>query len=271
MDEGSKGFILSAIRNLFRKSDTPLEECLREALDEGDIPLDDIRILTNVLELEDKTASEVMVPRPDMVSIEMDSTLAEAAELIVQHGHSRIPVYRENRDHIVGVLHAKDIVGPLLLSQNEHPELASLIRPTYFVPESANLKHLLHEMQSRKSHLVIVTDEYGGTAGMLTLENVLEEIVGAIGDEHDAMRPEDVQVLADGSQLVSGRLTLDEVNERFGLELDSEQVESIGGLISELAGRIPAQGESFVLGSWRFHVHEADPKHIESLRVERAE
>jgi len=271
LDDGSTGTILSAIRKLFRKHDTPLEECLREALDEGDIPLEDIRILTNVLELEDKTASEVMVPRPDMVSIELSSTLSEAAELIVQHGHSRIPVYRENRDHIVGVLHAKDIVGPLLLPLAEHPDILSLIRPTYYVPETANLKNLLHDMQTRKSHLVIVTDEYGGTAGMLTMENVLEEIVGEIGDEHDAMRPEDVQVLPDGSQLVSGRLTLDDINERFGLELDSEQVESIGGLISELAGRIPAQGESFVLGLWRFHVHEADPKHIETLRVERAE
>ena len=271
MDEGSTGNFLSAFRNLFRKSDTPLEECLREALNEGDIPLEDIRILTNVLELEDKLASEVMVPRPDMVSIEMDSTLVEVAELIVQHGHSRIPVYRENRDHIVGVLHAKDIVGPLLLPQAEHPELLSLIRPTYFVPETANLKTLLHDMQTRKSHLVIVTDEYGGTAGMLTLENVLEEIVGEIGDEHDAMRPEDVQVLPDGSQLVSGRLSLDEINERFGLELDSEQVETIGGLLCEVAGSIPPVGESFVLGPWRFLVHEADPKHIETLRVERAE
>jgi len=271
LDEGSPGSILTAFRNLFRKSDTPLEECLREALDEGDIPIEDIRILTNVLELEDKLASEVMVPRPDMISIEMDSALTEAAELIVQHGHSRIPVYRENRDHIVGVLHAKDIVGPLLLPKEEHPSLASLIRPTYFVPETANLKNLLHDMQTRKSHLVIVTDEYGGTAGMLTLENVLEEIVGEIGDEHDAMRPEDVQVLPDGSQLISGRLTLDEVNERFGVELDSEQVETIGGLICEIAGSIPPVGESFTLGTWRFLVHEADPKHIETLRVERAE
>ena len=271
MDEGSNGSILSAIRNIFRKSDTPLEECLREALDEGDIPHEDIRILTNVLELEDRRASEVMVPRPDMVSIELDSSLAEAAELIVQHGHSRIPVYRENRDHIVGVLHAKDIVGPLLLPQQEHPALASLIRPTYFVPETANLRTLLHDMQSRKSHLVIVTDEYGGTAGMLTLEDVLEQIVGEIGDEHDALRPEDVQVLPDGSQLVSGRLPLDEINERFGLELASDQVETIGGLICEVAGSIPPVGESFVLGPWRFWIHEADPKHIESLRVERAE
>lgn len=271
MDEGSTGSILSAFRNLFRKSDTPLEECLREALDEGGIPLEDIRILTNVLELEDKFASEVMVPRPDMVSIEMGSTLVEAAELIVQHGHSRIPVYRENRDHIVGVLHAKDIVGPLMLPPEEHPELSSLIRPTYFVPETANLKILLRDMQTRKSHLVIVNDEYGGTAGMLTLENVLEEIVGEIGDEHDAMRPEDVQVLPDGSQLVSGRLTLDEINERFGLDLESEQVETIGGLICEVAGSIPPVGESFVLGPWRFLVHEADPKHIETLRIERAE
>ncbi len=158
-----------------------------------------------------------------------------------------------------------------MLPPGQQPPLVSIIRPTYYVPETTNLKTILHDMQSRKSHLAIVTDEYGGTAGILTLEDVLEQIVGEIGDEHDAMRPEDVQVLADGSQLVSGRLTLDEINERFGLELASDQVESIGGLVSELAGYIPAQGESVVLGPWRFLVHEADAKHIETLRVERAE
>lgn len=271
LDEGSNGTILSAIRSLFRKSDSPLDEMFKDAVAEGEIKSDDVRILQNVVELEDRRVSEVMVPRPDMVCAEQDSTLAEVAELIIQNGHSRIPIYRENRDHMVGVVHAKDVIAPLLLPPDKQPPVTSVMRPVHFVPETTNLKSLLHDMQSRKVHLVVALDEYGGTAGMLTMEDVLEQIVGEIGDEYDAMRPEDVQQLPDGSQIVSGRLSLDEINERFGLDLSSDLVESIGGHLSEIAGHIPEKGETFDLGGWRFQVHEGDKKHIESLRVMRAE
>jgi len=243
----------------------------KDAVAEGEIKSDDVRILQNVIDLEDRRVSEIMIPRPDIICAEQDGTLAEVAELIIQHGHSRIPIYRDNRDHMVGVVHAKDVLGPLLLPVAEQPSVTSIMRPVHFVPETTNLKSLLHDMQSRKIHLAVALDEYGGTAGMITMEDVLEQIVGEIGDEYDALRPEDVQEMPDGSQIVSGRLSLDEINERFGLELESEQVETIGGLICEVAGSIPPEGESFALGPWRFEVFEADPKHIETLRVERAE
>lgn len=271
MDEGSNGTILSAIRNLFRKSDSPLDEMFKDAVAEGEIKSDDVRVLQNVIDLEDRHVSEIMIPRPDIICAEQDGTLREVAELIIQHGHSRIPVYRDNRDHMVGVVHAKDILGPLLNTEGEQPLVTSLMRPVHFVPETTNLKSLLHDMQSRKIHLAVALDEYGGTAGLVTMEDVLEQIVGEIGDEYDSLRPEDVQELPDGSQMVSGRVSLDEINERFGLELSSELVESIGGHISELAGRIPAVGDSFDLGGWRFQVLDADAKHIETLRVLRAE
>ncbi|SNS24844.1 magnesium and cobalt transporter [Humidesulfovibrio mexicanus] len=271
MDEGSNGTILSAIRNLFRKADSPLDEMFKDAVAEGEIKSDDVRVLQNVIDLEDRHVSEIMIPRPDIICAEQDSPLAEVAELIIQHGHSRIPIYRDNRDHMVGVVHAKDILGPLLQPSADQPLVTGIMRPVHFVPETTNLKSLLHDMQSRKIHLAVALDEYGGTAGLVTMEDVLEQIVGEIGDEYDSLRPEDVQELPDGSQIVSGRVSLDEINERFGLELNSELVESIGGHISELAGRIPAVGESFDLGEWRFQVHEADAKHIETLRVLRAE
>lgn len=271
LDEGSNGRILSAIRSLFRKSDSPLDEMFKDAVAEGEIKSDDVRILQNVVELEDRRVCEVMVPRPDIICAEQDSPLAEVAELIIQNGHSRIPIYRENRDHMVGVVHAKDVIGPLLLPADKQPPVTSIMRPVHFVPETTNLKTLLHDMQSRKVHLVVALDEYGGTAGMLTMEDVLEQIVGEIGDEYDAMRPEEVQQMPDGSQIVSGRLSLDEINERFGLDLASDLVESIGGHLSEIAGHIPEKGETFDLGGWRFQVHEGDKKHIESLRVMRAE
>ncbi|GAB6125428.1 hemolysin family protein [Humidesulfovibrio idahonensis] len=271
MDEGSNGTILSAIRSLFRRSDSPLDEMFKDAVAEGEIKSDDVRILQNVIELEERRVSEIMIPRPDIFCAEQDSTLAEVAALIIEHGHSRIPIYRDNRDHMVGVVHAKDVLGPLLLPLGEQPPVTSIMRPVHFVPETTNLKSLLHDMQSRKIHLVIALDEYGGTAGMLTMEDILEQIVGEIGDEYDALRPEDVQEMPDGSQIVSGRVSLDEINERFGLDLASDLVESIGGHLSEIAGHIPEKGESFDLGGWRFQVHEADAKHIESLRVLRAE
>ncbi|OIO05737.1 MAG: magnesium/cobalt efflux protein [Desulfovibrionaceae bacterium CG1_02_65_16] len=271
MDEGSNGTILSAIRSLFRKSDSPLDEMFKDAVADGEIKSDDVRILQNVIELEDRRVSEIMIPRPDIICAEQDNTLAEVAELIIQNGHSRIPIYRENRDHMVGVVHAKDVLGPLRLPADEQPPVDDVMRAVHFVPETTNLKSLLHDMQSRKIHLVIALDEYGGTAGMLTMEDVLEQIVGEIGDEYDAMRPEDVQELPDGSQIVSGRVSLDEINERFGLDLSSDLVESIGGHLSEIAGHIPEKGETFDLGGWRFQVHEGDAKHIESLRVLRAE
>jgi magnesium and cobalt transporter len=271
LDDGSNGTILSAIRNMFRKNDSSLDELFKDAVAEGDIKSDDVRILQNVIELEDRRVSEIMIPRPDIFCAEQGNTLAEVAELIIQHGHSRIPIYRDNRDHMVGVIHAKDVLGPLFLPAIEQPPVTSIMRPVHFVPETTNLKSLLHDMQSRKIHLVIALDEYGGTAGMLTMEDVLEQIVGEIGDEYDSLRPEDVQEMPDGSQIVSGRVSLDEINERFGLDLASDLVESIGGHLSEIAGHIPEKGETFDLGGWRFQVFEADAKHIDSLRVLRAE
>lgn len=270
MDEGSNGSLLSTIRNLFRKSDSQLEEHLREAVAEGEIESEDVRVLQNVIDLEEKRVGEIMIPRPDIICAEAEDTLAQVAALIVQHGHSRIPIYEDNRDHMVGVVHAKDVIKPLLECQAPAPKLMDLARPPHFVPETTNLKALLHDLRTRRVHLAIVLDEYGGTAGLVTMEDVLEQIVGDIGDEHDELRPEDVLEQPDGSLLVSGRVPLDEVNELFGLELASEQVETIGGYLCEIAGRIPAQGESFPMGAWVFDVEEADAKHIETLRARRA-
>lgn len=269
MDEGSNGSILSSIRNLFRKSDSPLEEHFRDAVEEGEINSEDVRILQNVIDLEDKRVSEIMTPRPDIICAEVDSAIGEVAELIVQHGHSRIPIYEDNRDHIVGVVHAKDVLSPLLTPQSPQATLADLMRPPHFVPETTNLRTLLRDLQSTRIHMAIVLDEYGGTAGLVTLEDVLEQIVGEIGDEHDVLRPEEVQEMPDGTMLVSGRVPLDEFNELFDLELASDQVETIGGYFCELAGRIPAKGETFTMGGWRFLVEEADAKHIETVRAER--
>jgi len=145
------------------------------------------------------------------------------------------------------------------------------LAPEAYAADWDNSRVQIRGAREEIAKLAVALDEYGGTAGMITMEDVLEQIVGEIGDEYDSLRPEDVQELPDGSQIVSGRVSLDEINELFGLELSSDLVESIGGHLSEIAGHIPAVGESFDLDGWRFQVHEADAKHIETLRVLRAE
>ncbi len=239
---------------------------------EGAVEKEDRDRLLGALDLSERTVEEIMRHRSDIEMIDAAIPADQILTRAVQSAHTRLPVFRDDPENIVGVLHAKDLLRALHANGgSEGLDVLKVARKPYFVPETTNLKSLLHDMQSRKIHLVIALDEYGGTAGMITMEDVLEQIVGEIGDEYDALRPEDVQEMPDGSQIVSGRVSLDEVNELFGLDLTSELVESIGGHLSEIAGRIPAVGESFDLGRWRFQVHEADAKHIESLRVLRAE
>lgn len=270
MDQSSDGRFLSILRNLFRKDEHPLEEILREAEEGGELKREDVSILRNVIELGDTQVSEIMVPRTDIACAEVGSSLKDIALLIIVRGHSRIPIYRENRDHIVGIIHAKDLLRPLL-SPGQGPEtVKALMRPPFFVPETTNVKSLMRTMQAGKIHMAIALDEYGGTSGLVTFEDILEEIVGEIRDEYDALRPEEIRELADGSLLVSGRATLSDVNERLGLSLDSEQVETIGGYFCELAGRIPRQGEFFTLEGRQFRIQEADAKQVRLVHIKPA-
>lgn len=228
-------------------------------------------MLLNVLELDEKQVREIMVPRTDMVCAEAESSVRDLAELIVHHGsHSRIPIYSESKDHIVGVVHAKDLLAPLL---NGQPGLSvtDFIRPAFFVFENERLDDILASFKRVKLHMAIVQDEYGGTAGLVTMEDVLEEIVGEIADEYDQDRPEEIVVSSDGAFIVSGRVPLDEVSERCGIELESENVDSIGGYVAAMAGRIPHEGEFYTFENRRFTVLEADERQIWSLKIEALE
>jgi magnesium and cobalt transporter len=269
VEQSSDKRFLTILRNLFRKDD-PIEERLREAEAEGELKREDVSILRNVLTLEETQVLEIMVPRTDIACAEADSSLKDIAELIVACGHSRIPIFRENKDHIVGIVHAKDLLRPLLHPGDGPDTVRALMRPPFFVPETTNVKSLMHTMQSGKIHMAVALDEYGGTSGLVTFEDILEEIVGEIRDEYDALRPEEIRELPDGSLLVSGRTPLDEVNERLGLALDSEQVETIGGYLCELAGRIPRQGEFFTLEGRQFRIEEADAKQVRLVHVQPA-
>ncbi|WP_027722408.1 hemolysin family protein [Maridesulfovibrio zosterae] len=267
MDDGSEGRLWAKMVSIFKKTDSPLEEHILEASEDGEIKDEVVSMLLNVLELKDTEASEIMIPRTDMVGVEIDDGIAEVARLIIERGHSRIPVYHDTKDKIVGIIHAKDIISPLLHG-DINIGLEKIMRHAFFVSENIKVKTLLKEFQSGRIHIAILQDEYGGTSGMLTMEDVLEEIVGDIADEHDAERPSDFEELENGSFLISGRIPLTEVSEKFGLHLDSEHVDSIGGYLSELTGRIPSIGEFLNISGYKFTVHEGDAKQIISILVD---
>jgi CBS domain containing-hemolysin-like protein len=204
---------------------------------------DEREMIHSVFELGDTIVREVMVPRTDMVFVERDKTLRQALSLALRSGFSRIPVVGENLDDVVGIAYLKDIVT----RSYEHREaesaeaVSSIMRPATFVPESKPIDELLRQMQAYQIHLAIVIDEYGGTAGLVTIEDILEEIVGEIADEYDREQPQ-VEWLGNGRARVTARLGVDELEELFGVRIEAEDVETVGGLLAQLLGRVPIAG-----------------------------
>ena len=202
-------------------------------------------MVRSVFELGDTIVREVMVPRTDMVFIEADKTVEQALSLALRSGFSRIPVVGENEDDVVGIAYLKDIVA----WSNEHPgaeateKVATVIRPASYVPDSKPVDELLRQMQAQRNHVAIVIDEYGGTAGLVTIEDILEEIVGEITDEYDNEQPP-VEWLPDGSARVTARLSATELGELFGVNLEEEDVETVAGLLAHALGRVPIAGST---------------------------
>ncbi|MEI7778790.1 MAG: hemolysin family protein [Actinomycetes bacterium] len=238
---------------------------LRELVDlaEADdvIEDDERQMIHSVFELGDTIAREVMVPRMDMIVIEGTKTLRQAISLGLRSGYSRIPVIGENFDDIVGIVYLKDITRRTY----EHHEaesaerVESLMRPPYFVPDSKNADELLREMQAARVHLAIVVDEYGGTAGLVTIEDILEEIVGEITDEYDVAAPE-VEALADGNYRVHARMHVEDFAELVGIHLDSDEegVDTVGGLLAKRLGRVPLPGSTVAVGGFQLTAERAE-------------
>ncbi|MFW5819141.1 MAG: hemolysin family protein [Desulfovermiculus sp.] len=268
MDETSEGGLWTSIRNFFSgKSESPIENVITEARLDNELSADTAGMLLNILRLGNYQVREIMVPRTDIDCVEEKVTLAEVAEVIISSGHSRIPVYRGNKDHIVGIIHAKDLLPSLLHPEAAQRSLAELMRPPFFIPETKNAKNMLLEFQNKKVHLAISIDEYGGTSGLITLEDVLEEIVGEIEDEYDSPKPEDIQILEDESCLVSGRTSLDDLNSELGINLESDYVETVSGYLTERIGRVPQTGEHFSFGQYSFQIKEADSKQVQWVLI----
>ena len=247
-----------------------LERAIAEYARSGGTPSDQStsELIKAVFEFRGKVARDVMVPRTEVIAIDVDTPVPEILRLLAEEGHSRLPVYRESLDQVVGTLHARDLV-PLM----EHPGLIvlrDLIRPPHFVPWSKPVDQLLREMQRRHIHMAVVVDEYGGVMGICTLEDVLEEIVGELRDEFEVAEGKGVEAHADGTYTIRADTPVAEFNRLAGGDLPLDgQYETIGGFLNALAGAIPVSGDRFFHRGWLFTVSEANPRRVLRVRAAR--
>ncbi len=232
--------------------------------EQGILEAEEEQMINAVIELGERHLHEVMVPRVSIVSLPVTATSEQAIDTIVAEGHSRIPVYEKTIDHIVGILYAKDLLPFLRAAAEEPPALRTLLRPPLFVPESMSVDDLLHELQRRKVHLAIVLDEYGGTAGLVSIEDLLEEIVGEIQDEYDVEEPMVVRLSPDQARL-DGRADVDELRNLFDFELpleDEDEYDTIGGLVYHRVGSVPSPGDQVELDGLTLTVETTDGRRV---------
>ncbi len=236
---------------------------------EGVMDEEEMDMIESVLEFRETTVSEIMTPRTDVIALRIDEPLEGVLETISNAGHSRIPVYEDTVDNIIGLVYAKDMLTEI--GNSEHPfSLRDKLREGYFVPETKRLKELLHEFQNQKVHIAIVLDEYGGTAGIVTIEDILEELVGEITDEYEEMPPADFKQLDENTAEVGARMHIDDVNEEFDIDLpEEEDFDTIGGFVFSHLGYVPKSGESFEYENLRFTVVSAEERKIKVIRIEK--
>ncbi|MCX7855600.1 MAG: hemolysin family protein [Anaerolineae bacterium] len=247
------------------------EEEIRTLVDageeEGVIEEDEKEMIYSIFELGETMAREVMVPRIDIVAVDVQTPLEEVVRVIAETGHSRIPVYEGTVDGIVGLVYAKDLLLHLQ-GDGPRPPLREILRPAYFVPETKKVDDLLREMQQRRIHMAIVVDEYGGTAGLVTVEDILEEIVGEIQDEYDAEEPSFEQV-GEGEYILDARMNLDDVNDLLEADLPTETADTLGGLIYDALGRVPVPSDRLQIGEWQIEVLTVSGRRIRKVRMTR--
>ena len=227
-------------------------------------------LIGNILKVHDQTAADVMVPRVDIVALDVDQPFAEVVKCMVEHGHSRVPVYRETLDDVIGFVHVKDVLGPV--ADRRPARLERLLRKVLFVAPSVPILDLLVQMRQARTHIAMVIDEFGGIDGLVTIEDLIEEIVGEIEDEHDVDVAPVLIERPDGSVIADARIPIEALEEQHGIQLrpagDQEAVDTLGGLVFTLAGRVPKRGEVIAHPDGiEFEVLDADPRRIKRLRV----
>jgi putative hemolysin len=250
------------------RSEEEIKVLVEGSAEEGILEQEEKEMIHSIIRFTDTTVRQIMVPRIDMTVVEVDSPLPEVVDLVLKEGHTRVPVYEGSVDTIIGVVHAKDLLRPLVAGKLDI-SLREVLRTPYYVPEGKKVDELLHEFRREQTQLAIVVDEYGGTSGLVTIEDILEEIVGDIADEYDVEEPL-VQPLGDGAYLLDARLSIDDANEQLELNLPEGDYETIGGFVFGQLGRLPEVGEVVRHGPLEFIVHETDGHRILKIHLFRA-
>ncbi|OGH57396.1 MAG: hypothetical protein A3G34_04360 [Candidatus Lindowbacteria bacterium RIFCSPLOWO2_12_FULL_62_27] len=244
-----------------------LKSLMRVSSQEGLIDKHELEMLHSIFEFDDTVVREIMIPRVDMVAVEVNSTLQEMLQIAIDSGYSRLPIYEDRLDNILGVLYVKDLLS-LWKSDAKDIDLRKHLRKPLFVPEAKKVNRLLQDFKRQRSHMAIAVDEYGGVAGCITIEDIVEEIVGEIRDEYDEGELDKVAHLSDGSYLIDAALPISEFNQKFSMTLKSRQADSLGGLLIEQAGSIPPKGSVITLSQLKFTIVASDDKHISKIKVE---
>ncbi len=249
-------------------TDDELKSWVEGGQAKGSLEVVERKMIYSIFHLSDTLCREIMVPRIEVLALEASTDLHEAVQQITSRGHSRVPVYEEDIDNIIGILYAKDLLK-IKLDCGEPGDIHLLLRPAYFVPEAKKVDELLREMQEKRVHLAIVIDEYGGMAGLVTLEDIVEEIVGEIRDEYDASEEKPYEEITENEYIFSGRIDVEDVNEMLGTHLTREVADTLGGFIYGEIGRVPVEGEEVRLEDWKLIVEQVLGRRIRRVRVKR--
>ncbi|MBS0212166.1 MAG: CBS domain-containing protein [Proteobacteria bacterium] len=244
-----------------------LVEVLREAQDDGLIAPDTLKMMEGAIGVSEQTVADVMVPRAQMVVLAVDARFIDLMKAVVESGHSRFPVHGEDKDEILGILLAKDLLRGVV-ADGGPASIRELLRPAVLIPESKRLNVLLKEFRLSRNHMAIVVDEYGGVSGLVTIEDVLEEIVGEIDDEHDEANPS-AQIAAqnDGQFVVDALTPIADFNERFNADFPDDEYDTVGGLVTDAIGHLPESGEELAMGRFHFRIARADARRVKALIV----
>lgn len=252
-----------------RISEEEFKLMLEEGTKSGVIDKTEHELIESIFEFTDTTAKEVMIPRPDVVALGLNTPREKVVKIVLEEGYSRLPVYKDTIDNIIGIVYTKDLLG--LLEYRDVIILQDIIRPALFIPETKRISQLMRELQQKKQHMAVVIDEFGGTEGIVTMEDILEEIVGEIHDEYDE-ELKDVEASADGSFLVNARISVKDFNERFGTSVpEADEYETLSGFLNKLAGRIPDLNEELRTEALSFTVVKKSQRRIRQARVRKLE
>jgi len=273
--EDSPKSLVERIRHALNGDDEPrdveeVKTLLHEAAERDILSDDTMTMLDGVFDVAEMKVRDIMIPRAQMAVVEIDETLDDLLPKIIESGHSRFPVIRDSRDEVAGVLLAKDLLRFSLQGKKEEFDINNLIREPVFTPESKKLNILLTEFRANHNHMAIVVDEYGGVAGLVTIEDVLEEIVGEIDDEHDTEEGANIRKLEGNVYNIKALTPIEEFNEEMGADLPDDEFDTIGGLVMQKIGHMPEQGEETQIDRFNIKVTQAESRRIHSLEVTEA-